>query len=93
MGWEKYKFYYPFPDYKLPEVIYTEEYLPGREDINLLPIFFYLCNSNFDIRGTYQGLRDNAQFGFFSNSFFNSLTIISLFSADKNKSVLSICIL
>lgn len=69
MGWEKYKFYYPFPDYKLPEVIYTEEYLPGREDINLLPIFLYGSNSNFDIRGTYQGLRDNAQFGFFSNSF------------------------
>lgn len=33
VGIKKYKFYYPMPDYKIPEVIYTDKYLPspGKE--------------------------------------------------------------
>lgn len=68
-GWDNYKFHYPFPDYKLPEVIYSEECFPDREDIHLLPIYLYGSHATFNIRETYQGLRDNGQFGFFSNSF------------------------
>ena len=27
-GFSKFKFYYPYPDYKFPAVIYSDEYLP-----------------------------------------------------------------
>lgn len=66
---ENYKFYYPFPDYKLPEVIYTDERLPDDEELRMLPIYLYGGEAKFDIRGTLHGLRDNRQFGFFANSF------------------------
>lgn len=69
MGWDKCKFYFPFPDYKLPEIVYTEQRLPNDEEIKLLPIYLYGSKANFDIRNTYRGLKDNNQFGFFSNSF------------------------
>lgn len=32
-GIEDYKFYYPSPDYKLPDTIYSDEVLPGKGDI------------------------------------------------------------
>ena len=68
-GLTKYKFYYPFPDYKLPEIIYSDEHLPNDEQIQKMPIYLYGNKVNFDLRNTYRGLRDNGQFGFFSNSF------------------------
>ncbi|BBK78214.1 class I SAM-dependent methyltransferase [Clostridium butyricum] len=33
-GFEKYKFYYPYPDYKLPTTIYSDEYLPTEGELN-----------------------------------------------------------
>lgn len=68
-GFEKYKFYYPFPDYKLPEVIYTEERLPCIEELKDLPIYLYGNHANFNIQDVYEGLLQNGQFGFFSNSY------------------------
>ncbi len=35
------KFYYPFPDYKMPTIIYSDDYMPGIDcdfPINLLPV-------------------------------------------------------
>lgn len=32
-GWKSYKFYYPMPDYKLPDVIYTDDRLPEPGEI------------------------------------------------------------
>ncbi len=69
IGFTKYKFYYPFPDYKLPEVIYTDKRVPNRDELRTLPIYLYGCQSDFDIRKVYSGLIDNEQFGFFSNSY------------------------
>lgn len=40
-GFAKSTFYYPFPDYKLPTLIYSDEYLPGVHcdfPLNLLPV-------------------------------------------------------
>jgi SAM-dependent methyltransferase len=33
-GFEDYKFYYPYPDYKLPMTIYSDEYLPKEGELN-----------------------------------------------------------
>lgn len=32
-GFENYKFYYPLPNYKTPNVIYTDNYMPNEESI------------------------------------------------------------
>lgn len=69
MGFSKCKFYYPFPDYKLPEIIYSDDRLPHADEIITLPIYLYGDDSNFDIQKTYSGIIENDQFGFFSNSF------------------------
>lgn len=37
----KYKFYYPFPDYKLPSVIYTDEYMPNKNSNKLKYLVYY----------------------------------------------------
>lgn len=68
-GFEKFKFYYPFPDYKLPEVIYTEDRLPCSDELKDLPIYLYGNHVNFNIQDVYEGLIQNDQFGFFSNSY------------------------
>jgi 2-polyprenyl-3-methyl-5-hydroxy-6-metoxy-1,4-benzoquinol methylase len=35
-GFSKYKFYYPYPDYKFPHKIFSDDYLPRRGEINEL---------------------------------------------------------
>lgn len=69
MGFEHYKFYYPFPDYKLPELIYTDARTPHEDELATLPNYLYGDKANFDLRDVYGGLIQNEQFGFFSNSF------------------------
>ena len=32
-GFENYKFYYPLPNYKTPNIIYTDSYMPNEENI------------------------------------------------------------
>lgn len=65
----KVKFYYPFPDYKLPSIIYTDERLPKPEEIDDIPIYPYNNKINFNIHKVLRGLLDNQLFGQFSNSF------------------------
>ena len=36
-----YKFYYPFPDFKLPSVIYSDEYLPNKNSSKLSYLLYY----------------------------------------------------
>lgn len=33
-GFSNYKFYYPYPDYKLPTTIYSDKYLPKKGELN-----------------------------------------------------------
>lgn len=66
------KFYYPLPDYKLPNVIFSDDYLPNEETISdYMP---YLSNegsnANFDEKDAYKDIIKNGQFDFFANSFF-----------------------
>ena len=70
----KYKFYYPLPDYKITNVIYTDEYLPTNDSIDARNLTF--CKDGellvFSEREAYKQLidEDRKQFPFFANSFF-----------------------
>lgn len=68
-GFVKTKFYYPFPDYKLPECIYTDDRLPNKDEIVDIPINLYGCDANFNLQKLYESLMSEDIFGFFANSF------------------------
>lgn len=65
------KFYYPFPDYKFPTQIFSDDYLPKAEDL--------VCSQDtfdndrihlFDETAAFAGVVNAHMFDFFSNSFF-----------------------
>lgn len=67
------KFYYPLPDYKLPNAIFTDEYLPNVDTINRDIQYYNKDNIlNFDELDVYKELvKENKNlFKSFSNSFF-----------------------
>ncbi len=70
----KYKFYYPLPDYKLTNVIYTDEFMPNNDNIDSRILTFSDKNEilNFSEREAYKQLvsEDKSLFPFFSNSYF-----------------------
>lgn len=68
-GFPNTKFYYPFPDYKLPSVIYSDEHLPSYTESVNLPIYTYGDAVNFPIKDTLPGVVKNRQLDFLSNSF------------------------
>ena len=69
-GFEDFVFYYPYPDYKLPERIYSDEYLPKKGELNR-------NRQNYDRERTqifreelaYDSLIESGLFGLYSNSF------------------------
>lgn len=64
------KFYYPYPDYKMPYLIHTDQRLPLRSELKALQIYNHGEQVyNFDYREVLEGLIDNDQYGFFANSF------------------------
>lgn len=69
-GFETYKFYYPVPDYKLPDTIYSDEHLPMpgeirtyREDYSAPRIY------NFYDATVQDQICQDGMFPYFSNSF------------------------
>lgn len=71
-GLEYTKFYYPMPDYKLPNMIYSDNYLPNEANMkNYSP---YLSGENssvkFDEKKALLDIVKNNMFEFFANSFF-----------------------
>ncbi|MGB4660444.1 MAG: LicD family protein [Mobilitalea sp.] len=69
-GVHQYKFYYPLPDYKLPQVIYSQDYLPEGSLYDKMISFnknkMTLIARENDL---YPDLTDNHVFEFFANSF------------------------
>lgn len=69
-GFAQNKFYYPLPDYKLPQLIYTDDYLPGQNlKERLIP---YEVDQTSLIAGEqelYSDITENQVFPFFANSF------------------------
>lgn len=71
VGFTQLSFYYPMPDYKLPKIIYSDDYLPDIDDL------FDVYSPNFDQdrmalfneREAYKNIIKNSQFPFFANSF------------------------
>ena len=70
-GLEKQRFFYPLPDYKLPQVMYSDEYLPKKE-IAAKVRKYYLNDPILlaDEGNTYSDIVQNGVFPFFANSFF-----------------------
>lgn len=64
-------FYYPLPDYKMPQVIYSENYLPRNGSIdNWIPYNSFNSNSMVsDEELLYHDIVNNNVFEFFANSF------------------------
>ena len=66
----EYEFYYPYPDYKLPMCIYSDEYLPQKNELD--DNGRNLDNNRlllFDEKKVFNTLIQNNEFAFFSNSF------------------------
>jgi len=70
VGFEKWNFYYPYPDYKFPTKIFSDDYLPSVEELN--------NNYNnfdrerlvlFDELAVYNEIIKDNMFPYFSNSF------------------------
>lgn len=66
----KYEFYYPYPDYKFPNVIYSDDYLPNEgELINNFQNFDRDRLLLFNEGNVYNQIIRSNMFPFFSNSF------------------------
>ena len=71
VGFADTRFYYPMPDYKLPKIVYSDDYLPKMDDL------FDIYSPNFDQdrvvlfneREAFKNVIKNGQFPFFANSF------------------------
>lgn len=74
------KFYYPMPDYKLPNVIFSDEYLPNSQTIDeYIPYLSNECSKvKFDEKEAYKDIIKNGQFDFFANSFFIEASYVTI---------------
>lgn len=72
VGFKYSKFYYPMPDYKLPNCIFSDEYLPDEETIKIYRPYLSdeTAEVEYDEKEAYKDIIKNKQFDFFANSFF-----------------------
>lgn len=69
-GFRNYKFYYPYPDYKFPRRIYSDEYLPQKDDgFELASNYSSTRNQYFDELKFIKSLVMDKEFKIFTNSF------------------------
>ena len=75
-GFDKFKFYYPLPNYKLPNVIYSENQLPSKNSTKVLYSSIYNETSAVVINEQLliNKLINNNLFENFANSFFIEIT-------------------
>lgn len=70
IGIKEYDFYYPYPDYKFPMVIYSDDFLPKEGELNRnLQNFDRERMILFNETKVYDEILKNDMFPFFSNSF------------------------
>lgn len=70
VGFRHISFYYPYPDYKLPEKIFSDEYLPKAQELSSNHRNFDMDRVElFDEQKVYSGLLQEDLFPEFSNSF------------------------
>lgn len=70
VGFPQLSFYYPMPDYKLPDTIYSDQILPQAGDVRCYRSDYSLCRlyNFYDATAYDQICRDN-MFSYFANSF------------------------
>ena len=69
-GFKFTKFYYPLPDYKLPNIVFSDEYLPTETTIEkYTPYYYEHTQVEFDEIKAYKEIIKNKMFDFFANSF------------------------
>ncbi|MDO4343701.1 MAG: class I SAM-dependent methyltransferase [Eubacteriales bacterium] len=69
-GLGRYQFYYPYPDYKLPLVIYSDDYLPGKGELNMnIWNFDRERMVLFDEEKVFDSLIESGLFPLYSNSY------------------------
>lgn len=74
-GLDDYKFYYPYPDYKLPLAIYSDEYLPKEGELNNNFNNFDADRvSTFDESKVFDTIIREGEFAKFANSYLVVLT-------------------
>lgn len=73
-GYEQMEFYYPFPDYKFPRQIFSDDYLPKEEDL-VCSLETYDADrlQLFDETSVFRNVLKEGKFDFFSNSYFIEL--------------------
>nr|WP_243430953.1 glycosyltransferase [Clostridium botulinum] len=64
------RFYYVLPDYKFPNGIYTDEFMPSHEELEKIP-FTYSKNSLLSVneKDIYKDIIENKTLPFFANSY------------------------
>lgn len=73
-GFNDFEFYYPYPDYKLPMVIYSDDYLPKRGELaNNIRNFDSDRYIVFDEAKAFDTIIESQLFPEFSNSYFISV--------------------
>lgn len=70
VGYKYSKFYYPMPDYKLPNYIFSDEYLPLDKIEKYRTYTSSNETVNFEEKQALKDIIKNGMFGFFANSFF-----------------------
>lgn len=69
-GYKNIRFYYPMPDYKMPTVVYSEEYFPAPGDLrNIVNVFDRERYQTFNEEKVYDQLCKDNKFEYFANSF------------------------
>jgi len=69
-GFEQIEFFYPYPDYKFPNVIYSDDFLPGPGDLNdNLRNFDNERLATFDESKVFDSVIRDGMFPYYSNSF------------------------
>lgn len=68
-------FYYMFPDYKFPEIIYTDKSLETKTFVNYWPYYSSEMYLHFKESKFYKDLFDAQCLPFFANSFFLELSV------------------
>lgn len=69
-GFADTRFYYPLPDYKFPQKIYSDDYLPYHGDLKQLAFTYHRFSLlTADEKELYGEIVDNGVFDFFANSF------------------------
>lgn len=69
-GMPKYKFYYPYPDYKLPQTIYSDQHLPKEGELNINMTNFDAPRIQlFDEQKSFNSILRSNMFPWYSNSY------------------------